>query len=440
MTSDRKTSMRHYALPCFLFVAIAGFYTIAACFFPIVFIWATYEDLFGEWVQFWSIMIAMAISIRLIFIRSPYRWFFALLAMSCFYVAMEEISWGQRIFGFTSPDYFKANNLQSETNFHNFLTGPYATTLKKMISYALAFSLACYGLVYPLALCLKFRFASWVKRLGLACPPLYLSPYFVTAAALELSFFKFNEAEVAEILVGLGLALTTVHYLCKLRGSQQNKTEKDVPQVTHTNSMSGLLRLQCIVVACTLLLSVGTTLLLYNSSRGSAIDRRIENGVRKFAGRYARYEAWETAATLYQRVRKNNPHSVKVLRQLAQCYQKQGDNENFIKYVQKAIDRDMIAYKEKPRSAALHRSLTRSYRMLGDEENAQKHLRLALRIGLKRVNKRPSSAIAAYSLGKTYSLAARYGEALEHLSRAYKLNPTSKKYRKAYYIAKNKVS
>ncbi len=438
--SDHPPPMRQFLLPCLLFAAIASFYTIAACFFPILFIWATYEDLFGEWVQFWSIMIAMAVSVRLIFMRSRFRWFFAILALSCLYVGMEEISWGQRVFAFDSPTYFKANNLQGETNLHNFLTGPYGTTLKKMISYALALALACYGLAYPLALRLKFRLASWAMRLGVATPPLYLWPYFVTAAFLELSFFRFNEAEVAEVLVGLGLAMTTVHYLCKLRNAKDTYTASEVAPATPSNPMTGLLRLQCAVIAMTLSLSAGTTLLLYNSSRGQAIDRRIENGVNKFAGRYARYEAWDTAIALYERVRINNPQSVKVLRQLAECYQGRGDNENFMKYVQQAIDHDMAAYKEKRYSASVNRSLTRSYRMIGDEKSAQKHLRLAMRIGIKRVKKKPSSAPAAYSLGKTYSLAARHGEALEHLSRACKINPTSKKYRKAYYSAKKKVS
>jgi hypothetical protein len=32
---------------------------------------------------------------------------------------MEELSWGQRIIGFASPEYFRARNSQSELNFHN---------------------------------------------------------------------------------------------------------------------------------------------------------------------------------------------------------------------------------------------------------------------------------------------------------------------------------
>jgi hypothetical protein len=43
-----------------------------------------------------------------------------LILMALFFLdAMEEISWGQRIFGWTSPELF-ADNVQDETNLHNF--------------------------------------------------------------------------------------------------------------------------------------------------------------------------------------------------------------------------------------------------------------------------------------------------------------------------------
>lgn len=35
----------------------------------------------------------------------------------------EEISWGQRIFGWGTPDFFTANNYQNETNLHNLMVG-----------------------------------------------------------------------------------------------------------------------------------------------------------------------------------------------------------------------------------------------------------------------------------------------------------------------------
>jgi hypothetical protein len=46
---------------------------------------------------------------------------FAFLLGLCWLIfAFEEVSWGQRIFGFGSPNFFATNNLQGETNIHNF--------------------------------------------------------------------------------------------------------------------------------------------------------------------------------------------------------------------------------------------------------------------------------------------------------------------------------
>ena len=48
--------------------------------------------------------------------RSPWAW---LLALGTFLVAGEEISWGQRIFGISTPESFESSNVQGELNLHN---------------------------------------------------------------------------------------------------------------------------------------------------------------------------------------------------------------------------------------------------------------------------------------------------------------------------------
>ncbi|BDS05313.1 hypothetical protein NT6N_03530 [Oceaniferula spumae] len=45
-------------------------------------------------------------------------WFLA-LALLFFFVAGEEISWGQRIFGWATPDWMRDSNVQEETTIHN---------------------------------------------------------------------------------------------------------------------------------------------------------------------------------------------------------------------------------------------------------------------------------------------------------------------------------
>jgi len=435
----------HVAFASALYLAVVGFYTVVVLQYPIVYIWATYEDLIGEWVQFWSIAVAFVISARLARTRWRFRWFFLLLSLSCFYVAMEEISWGQRIVDFSSPDFFRTNNLQGETNIHNFFTGPFGTGLKAALSYAMAISLALYGLVYPAMLRLRFRIALWFDRRGVASPPMYLWPFFLTAAFLECDPFGFNEAEIAEVLVGMGLMLTTTYYHFVRPESLEKsaRRHKTTPSsaTPFRAPLTGLARRFTLTTVIVFLFSASTTAVLYASpSKRMRIDRRIANGVEKFASRYARYERWDISAALYQRVLDQKPGRVSILRKLANCEKRMGNSTRAKRYIQRALEIDLAALKENPNRASVNRSLARTYLAIGDTKHAQKHLRKALRINLRRVKKHPHSPAAAYSLGKTYMLMERHGLAMEQLSRAFKMQPGSRKYRRAYYHAKKTVS
>lgn len=81
------------------------------------------EDEYLEWATFWGFVVAGGI-----FFVNAYRefaasrqlpWFVFGLSLFCFFVAMEEISWGQRLLGYRAPDYFLEQNYQQEFNFHN---------------------------------------------------------------------------------------------------------------------------------------------------------------------------------------------------------------------------------------------------------------------------------------------------------------------------------
>jgi len=423
-------------IACTLLASIVAFYTITALWFPMVYIWSTYEDLLGEWAQFWSLAIAMVVSCRLAMRRTHFRWFFGLLAASCFYVAMEEISWGQRLLGFSSPEFFKTNNLQGETNLHNFLTGPYATTLKVALTYVMAGAMTAYGVLYPLALRWRFRLARWVNDRGVAPPPLYLSPFFLVAAVLECAPFRFNEAEVAELLVGIALALMVIHYQFARTVQPDTREVEKLPPGTSKRLAYRIV----ITISLILSLATATTTAVYATPSGRArIERRLENGIRKFAGRYERYGCWKTAAGLYVRLYAGTPRSVSVVRGLATCYSRLGDEVRFQRYIKKAIELDLSRLKKGPRSASANRSLARTYRLTGESSYAEKYLRSALRIGLRRVTEKPNNAADAYSLGKTYSMLGRHGDALVQFSRACQLNRASKKYRKAYFAAKKQM-
>ena len=390
----------------------------------------------GEWAQFYFFLLALIISVRLAFSSSAYRLFFALLSLACLYVVLEEISWGQRIFGWESPDYFKSQNLQGETNLHNIVTGPYSTSIKEAVTYILAGGLVAYGLMYPLAKRWGWKFAIWLDARGLASPPIYLWPFFCTAAFLELKPFTFNEAEIAEILVSLALSIMAMHYYLA------EKRQISVHQSADWSSRdSARLAVQVITgFIVVVLLSGATTFSVIASPEGKErVYTRIDNGVEKFASHYERYEKWEIAERLYEYLLQMDPQYTPLLRKIARVNEKLGHIDEFDKHLQKALEISLERYRKKPDSVAVNRSLARTYRLMKDNENADKHLANALRIGLARTAKDPQNPKEAYSLGKTYALMGEASLAFKEFERAYKLRPSSKRYRKAYYKAKKKI-
>ena len=173
---------------------ILGGFLLLVIRFPFAYVWATYEDLYGEWSQWYLYVAVLLVSGWLALRSSPDRWFHLLLALAFFYGAGEEISWGQRLLGFGSPEFFEAYNLQEETNLHNFLTGPVDSWTNDVMKYAVAMALVGYGLAYPLLLRFGWGVARFVRRMGVPAPPLHLWPFFAVAAVFELGLFHFNDS------------------------------------------------------------------------------------------------------------------------------------------------------------------------------------------------------------------------------------------------------
>src|SRR5688572_16915438 len=76
------------------------------------------EDRFLEWLT--AVLFAIAGVVRLRTAIINRRWFDGLVALFCLFVAGEEFSWGQRLLGYTPPDWFLAHNIQQEATLHNF--------------------------------------------------------------------------------------------------------------------------------------------------------------------------------------------------------------------------------------------------------------------------------------------------------------------------------
>ncbi|MEO0393093.1 MAG: hypothetical protein AAF213_07595 [Pseudomonadota bacterium] len=76
-----------------------------------------------ELIQFAIMVIALAIAVFVLFkMDHQRRWLMAYMgiaAIACLYVAGEEISWGQHLLDWRTPEFWSSINDQNETNLHN---------------------------------------------------------------------------------------------------------------------------------------------------------------------------------------------------------------------------------------------------------------------------------------------------------------------------------
>src|SRR5690606_11535567 len=79
--------------------------------------------------------VAIVSGLRLVRLWKHQGWMWlagtGLFIVMFFFAAGEEISWGQRIFGWETNEYFMERNAQEETNIHNLVVGE--TKLNKLI-------------------------------------------------------------------------------------------------------------------------------------------------------------------------------------------------------------------------------------------------------------------------------------------------------------------
>ena len=405
-----------------LLAGIVSSYLILAVWFPLTYIHFTYEDLYGEWGQTYLFLFAGLFSGWLATKPLPYRWFFLFLSIACLYTVLEEISWGQRLLGFESPYVFDQYNLQQETNIHNFLTGPFHTTTKNLVEALLVAILVAYGAIYPILVRKQWPVAVWFEKKGIAPPPDYLWPFFVVAAPLEVGFFHFNEAEVAELLIGSAVLILAMHYWFTAR-HQPDAYPQIYWDATASRSFTKYLLLAFAGVA---LGSLMTTQILLNKPEASArIENRVLNGAEKFARRFENRGQWHKAAGFYRLVYEADPSRSSVLRRLVDSYQVQGEKQNYNHYYRILLQRSIPAGAESSGDTSVNLSLARSYQKIGDEAQSDLYMQRAFQSASQAVSRDPTSKEAVYDLARVQERAGRLEDAVLQYRRCTELDPGS---------------
>ena len=173
---------------------------------PVSYYQRVQEDGALEWGTFWGFLAASGVAVWGAVRQwraGPLPWCFVGLALFCFFVAMEEISWGQRVFAYRPPAYFLEHNFQQELNVHNVAS----TRLRKLV---VKLILGGYGVLLPLLL-LAPRLGRVARRLGAVVPSATLAPGFLGALVLY-EWYPFRYAgEVVELMMGVGFLLAMLH-------------------------------------------------------------------------------------------------------------------------------------------------------------------------------------------------------------------------------------
>ncbi|MFJ6375349.1 hypothetical protein ACIQH9_06435 [Pseudarthrobacter oxydans] len=200
-----------------LLVALLPFIlaVVAAATVPFkeLYLWLVDEDSLIEWLQVLCLLGACIflplITLRLLRAgRLGIALLYGVVTLGVWFLTGEEISWGQRIFGWDTPEDLDAVNRQGETNLHN-LRG-----VQELVPSAMLLA-SLYGACAPLV------WAAVGSRRDVApkhllVPPLFLVPAFLLAAGYRLfrlliwpepTFVISEYGEVMELCLYLGLAV-----------------------------------------------------------------------------------------------------------------------------------------------------------------------------------------------------------------------------------------
>ncbi len=131
---------------------------------PDLLVEATLEDSWVENAQFLSYLFAGMLQLYVFacLVRRRRMWgIFHLLLLGLFlFVAMEEISWGQRVFGWRTPAFLWEHNYQREMNIHNIWDGWYSLSNIVLILFTIT-----YCFLLPITNHVSLRAREWLERI-----------------------------------------------------------------------------------------------------------------------------------------------------------------------------------------------------------------------------------------------------------------------------------
>jgi hypothetical protein len=122
----------------------------------------------------------------------------AFLAALFFFAAGDEISWGQRIFGIESSDFFQQHNKQAETNLHNLVVG--GQSINKLIFSQFLFAVLIIYFLFSRLMVRKIPFIrNLVSKFRVPLPKNYHIIIMLAAALMVLTIQYTKDSELNEL-------------------------------------------------------------------------------------------------------------------------------------------------------------------------------------------------------------------------------------------------
>lgn len=125
-----------------------------------------------------------------------------LYALLFFFAAGEEVSWGQRIFGWESSEFFLERNYQAETNIHNLIVGEQQLT-KTLFGPILTTVMLLYLVFLPMLYTRTDILKSLVRQLAIPVPGLRHGILAIVASVLVSVITADRKWEVYELVFSL---------------------------------------------------------------------------------------------------------------------------------------------------------------------------------------------------------------------------------------------
>lgn len=139
----------------------------------------------------------------------------------------EEISWGQRLLGTETGEFFKEYNYQGETNLHNIEL--WGVNLNKLLFSRLMFvALLFYFLVMPYLAMKSEKIRNLILRFDVPLPKLHHTILFFILNLLVLSINLLKEDELHELALGAVLFLIFLSPAKTVRGRRVRKKQPEL--------------------------------------------------------------------------------------------------------------------------------------------------------------------------------------------------------------------